>query len=89
MQKTGGGLYLHNWLHAQNNRSVNADRPNIGQDSVNCTCLDDFNIPFSESPEAIIQIPATKQIEFVAAAIPSIPIAPHYFHSLRGPPLKA
>jgi hypothetical protein len=89
MQKTGGGLYLHNWLHNQNDHSVNTDLPAIGQNGLSCTCLDDFNIPFSESPEIVIQIPVVVQIEFTVASIPSILISPKFFPSLRGPPQTA
>ena len=86
MQKTGGGLYLHNWLHAPNGRLANSGLPAIGQDALSCTCLDDFYIPFSETPEQVVQIPATIQIEFVTVPILSIPFAQKFFHSLRGPP---
>jgi hypothetical protein len=91
MLKAGGGLYLHNWLHAQNKEhtSLSSDILAVGQSTVACTCIDDFYIPFIAAPEQIIQAPERTKTEFVASLISLIPASSKSFHLLRGPPLNA
>lgn len=89
MLKAGGGLYLHNWLHAQNKVHVTSDIPAVGQNTVACTCIDDFLIPFIETPEQIIQARGTIENEFVPSLISLIPSSSKLFYLLRGPPMKA
>lgn len=87
--KAGGVLVLHDWLHAQSNVSRSTDIPGVGQKGITCTCIDDFYVPFTETPEQVVQIPDPIRIEFVASLTSSIPSFSKFFHSLRGPPLKA
>jgi hypothetical protein len=89
MQKAGMGLYLHNRLHTQKNIPSSSDTPAIGQNAIGCTCIDDFYLPFVEAPEQLVKTPCTIRIEFVASLISFIPSSSKFFHSLRGPPLKA
>ena|SRR5882724_2002478 len=89
MQKAGAGLYLHNWLHSQKNIPSSSGAPVIGQNTIACSCIDDFYVPFAETPEQLVQAPYTIKIEFVASLISFIPSSSKFFHSLRGPPLKA
>ena len=89
--KAGGGLYLHNWFHAQNkvHTSSLSDTLAVGQITVACTCIDDFYIPFIAEPEQIVQAPCTIKNEFVASLISVIPSSSKSFHLLRGPPFNA
>jgi len=93
MLKAGGGLYLHNWLHAQNKvhtfSSSSSDILAMGQDNIACTCIDDFYIPFIAVPEQILQAPGRIKDEFVVSLISLIPSSSKSFHLLRGPPLNA
>jgi hypothetical protein len=86
MLKVGGGLYLHNWLHAQNAASASSGLPALGNATSHCTCIDDFYIPFTEAPEQIVQAPAAIRTAFIAPPKFLIPFFPKFFHSLRGPP---
>src|SRR5258705_13645897 len=88
VQKTIGGLYLHNWLHAQNNSSgsLASHSPAIIAHTGNCTCIDDFYIPFTETPQQFIQPIPVIETGFVAVLQFSIPFTVKFFHSLRGPP---
>ena len=88
MLKAGGGLYLHNWLHSQKNIPASSNTPAIGQNAIACSCIDDFYIPFDETPEQPVQTPSTIKIEFVTSLTSLIPSS-KFFHSLRGPPQKA
>jgi hypothetical protein len=88
LQKTSGGLYLHNWLHSQTNASPNTapGLPVIIPDRGSCTCIDDFYIPFTETAEQAIQPIPVIETGFVAVLQFSFPSGLKIFHSLRGPP---
>ena len=88
LQKTSGGLYLHNWLHSQPNTSRNtaSDLPVIIPDPGTCTCIEDFYIPFTETAEQVIQPIPVVETGFVAVLQFSFPFELKFFHSLRGPP---
>jgi hypothetical protein len=89
MLKAGGGLYLHYWLHSQKSATASSGTTAISQNPLTCTCIDDFNIPFTETPGQVVQKPGSIKIEFVASLASLIPSFSKFFHSLRGPPLKA
>jgi hypothetical protein len=86
MQKTVGGLYLHDWFHTQNNNCTSHELPTITERIASCTCIDDFYTPFAESPEQIIQAVPEIKTSFVAILDLPIPFSSRVFHSLRGPP---
>src|SRR5258706_8799189 len=88
MQKTCGGLYLHNWLHSQNNpsKSSASHLPDIATDPGKCACIDDFYLPFTETPEQFIQPIPVIETGFVSVFKFSIPFEVKIFLSLRGPP---
>lgn len=84
-QKIAGGLYLHNWLHdSKQFSSVAHNRVSLSQ--ANCTCIDDFYVPFTEpvifSPEA----PVCAQAGYFSLRELTLPVIVKYFHSLRAPP---
>ena len=85
-QKMVGGLYLHNWLHGSGNIAFHLP----GEKAIspyNCSCIDDFNIPFTEPATVYIDIPS--RIHNAIYAIPeiSLPVVTRFYHSLRGPPV--
>ena len=89
MQKAGGGLYLHNWLHSQKSIPASSGTPAIGHNTLGCTCIDDFYTPFTETPGQVHQKTGPIKIEFVPSVRSLIPSSSKSFHLLRGPPLKA
>ncbi|MGC4035180.1 MAG: hypothetical protein QM764_04400 [Chitinophagaceae bacterium] len=85
MQKIAGGLYLHNWLHIPKNVATVAHSDKIiGQ--YNCSCIDDFYVPFTEAQTFSVQTPFTIQENYFVNAVNQLPVVGKHFHSLRGPP---
>jgi len=89
MQKTGGSLFLHEWLHVQNKNCSSHEFPAYSLISVGCSCIDDFYTPFAETPDPVIQPTIGLKTAFFAIPDLSIPFSPEIFHSLRGPPASA
>jgi hypothetical protein len=85
-QKMGAGLYLHNWLHLKNcKQSSQSGGTNVI--NYNCTCVDDFSMPFAESLEPVTQTISSAEIEFISFHKFLAPFSPTFFNSLRGPPV--
>ena len=84
-QKVGGGLYLHNWLHANvcKEKSQSADARVTGY---NCSCIEDFSMPFADNPETVYQRVPLIETEFVPSGNSFVPFSSILFHSLRAPP---
>jgi hypothetical protein len=85
-QKIGIGLYLHNWLHVKNSKQ-SSQPGSVNVVSYNCTCVDDFSMPFAENPEKVSQIIPSIRFEFNPSYKSLIPLSSTFFYSLRGPPL--
>jgi len=85
-QKVGGGLYLHNWLHANNCRQSTHTAGQVVS-GYNCSCIDDFSMPFAENSEAIVQTISFPEAEFISFYKFSIPFSSAPFNPQRGPPL--
>ena len=83
-QKIGGGLYLHNWLHSNNCRETQSTGTNVS--GYNCSCIDDFSMPFAENPETIVQTISSTEAEFISFYKFLVPLSPALFNSQRGPP---
>src|SRR5678815_1310103 len=84
-QKIGGGLYLHNWLHANACKQYS----HTGSETVsgyNCSCIDDFSMPFSDNEEKTPQLVIPIKTEFTPSYNSLIPFSSTFFHSLRAPP---
>src|SRR5262245_46238354 len=83
-QKVGGGLYLHNWLHANacKQYSHTAGETVSGY---NCSCIDDFSMPFADNEEKISQPAIPVKTEFTPSYNSLIPFSSRFFHSLRAP----
>jgi hypothetical protein len=86
-QKIGLGLYFHNLAHPTTAHASTTDGPISEKASnINCSCIDDFLLPFTE-PSAEITIPVnTPEVPFISFYQTYIPQDSHFFHSLRGPP---
>jgi hypothetical protein len=87
-QKAGGGLYLHNWLHS--NTCKQSPHP-AGEvvSGYNCSCIDDFSMPFADNPEKVYQPASSMEIEFVPSYQSFVPFSSPLFQSLRAPPFAS
>ena len=86
-QKIAGGLYLHNWLHGTRSISLAShDDKIISQ--YNCSCIDDFYVPFTEPLKISLQAPFPAQVDFFLVHELALPVVAKYFHSLRAPPVS-
>lgn len=86
-QKMGMSLYLHNWLHASKQHS-SSSTPLPGQEiQFACGCINDFNLPLTETTLPVLQVPVTTVTIPHTAPVFSIPTVFKYFHSLRAPPI--
>jgi hypothetical protein len=84
-QKVGGGLYLHNWLHAKacTETSQSSGAKVTGY---NCSCIDDFSMPFADHAEKVSQPDIAITTEYIPSYQSVIPFSSTFFHSLRAPP---
>jgi len=87
-QKAGGGLYLHNWLHASACKQF-AHTAGEVVSGYNCSCIDDFSMPFADNPEKVYQPVSSMEIEFVLSRQSFVPFSAKFFHSLRAPPFAS
>jgi hypothetical protein len=88
-QKMGVGLYLHNWLHASKQHTTSS-KPVSGREiQFACGCINDFNLPFTETTVPSIEVPVTIVNQPHPAPNLTIPAVFKSFHSLRGPPVLA
>ncbi|MEO7984749.1 MAG: hypothetical protein ABI688_11780 [Bacteroidota bacterium] len=87
-QKAGAGLLLHNLFHTNSaERNIpgheNKDDTNA---NYNCSCVDDFLMPFAGAEEPIFSQPLSSiEIPFLFFA-DKIPFHTPVFSFLRGPP---
>jgi hypothetical protein len=84
-QKIGGGLYLHNWLHAKNFQQP-FQSTGAHVTGYSCNCVDEFSMPFIGAPEKLPQIIAPIQCEHFVSYKLAIPFSTHRYYLLRGPP---
>jgi hypothetical protein len=84
-QKVGGGLYLHNWLHA-NACKETSQSTTAKVTGYNCSCIDDFSMPFADNPETVYQRVPLIETEFVQSGNSFVRFSSIFFHSLRAPP---
>src|SRR6266536_2923787 len=88
IQKMGGGLYLHNYLHSINTiEQNNAAQVQFSNVNYNCNCLDDFYLPFTEPFHETISFIAVSHQSFNPSYIQSACTFFRIFNSLRGPPV--
>lgn len=85
-QKMGVSLYLHNWLHAPKQHSTSSQPLSSQEIQFACGCINDFNLPFTETTVPSIEAPVTTVNRPYTVPVFSIPTVFKYFHSLRAPP---
>jgi hypothetical protein len=84
-QKVAGGLYLHNWLHtSKNTAALTHGEKAISQ--FNCSCIDDFYVPFTEPVEFSVEPPLLVPSDYFIITEQGLPVVSKHFSSLRGPP---
>jgi len=84
-QKAGAGLFFHNLLHT-NAEKNSAKGQGDNSVSYNCTCLDDFLMPFDDHQQVLVSPPLTSFITTVSFFKADIPFRSTGRSSLRGPP---
>src|SRR5687768_18493981 len=82
-QKMGMSLYLHNWLHAATQHTTSSKPVTSQEIQFACGCINDFNLPFTDSFVPAIQVPVITVNRLHATPVFSIPAVYKYFHSLR------
>src|SRR3982751_248955 len=86
-QKMGMSLYLHNWLHTPK-QHASSSQPVSGQEiQFACGCINDFNLPFTETTVPAIQAPVMAVKASHGTPVLHIPTVFKYYHSLRAPPV--
>ncbi|WP_205511217.1 hypothetical protein [Longitalea arenae] len=88
-QKMGMSLHLHNWLHAPGKHNTPSKPISSQEIQFACGCINDFNLPFTETTVPAITPPVAVKNPPQAAPVFSIPAVYKYFHSLRAPPVLA
>ena len=84
-QKVAGGLYLHNWLHGSKSIAV-LSHGSKAISQYNCSCIDDFYVPFTEPAEFSVERPLLVPTDHLTINEQELPVVAKYFPSLRGPP---
>ena len=90
-QKSGLGLYLHNWLHQNKNHAAsNPATRAFNTIQQTCSCIDDTLRPLTGSHDIIeIKIPEKYFPTFYDCYYAPILSPTKIFYGLRGPPAKA
>jgi len=87
-QKMGMSLYLHNWLHASSQHTSSSSKPLSGQEiQFACSCINDFNLPFTETTVPELPAPVIIVHKPHSAPVYSFQAVTKYFRSLRAPPV--
>ncbi|MBS1607939.1 MAG: hypothetical protein JSS70_04000 [Bacteroidetes bacterium] len=84
-QKIAGDLYLHNLLHSTKNNAVVAHGSKVIS-QYNCSCIDDFYAPFTQSVKCSVEHPQFLTISHIVKNEQKIIFRSTLFTSLRGPP---
>ena len=90
-QKAGAGLFLHNLFHSTtaDNKVPEQDNEKNTGFSYNCTCIDDFLMPFDGSEEIVYSAPVSNWIAPDTFFEDRIPFYTSILSSPRGPPAIA
>ena len=86
-QKMGMSLFLHNWLHAASQHSASSKPISSQEIQFACGCINDFNLPLTETSLPEIQAPVVIVHQQHAEPVFTITAVSKYFHSLRAPPV--
>jgi hypothetical protein len=87
-QKSGLGLYLHNWLHQNKNPSISySARQAFNTVQLKCNCIDDALRPLKTAINVFeIKTPEKKLFSFHNEHSSSLSPFTKLFQPLRGPP---
>lgn len=88
-QKAGAGLFLHNLLHntaANDKIPGEQENENNKKFSYNCSCIDDFLLPFDGANPPVYSQPVLVFAILVTFFEDHISFHTPVFSSLRGPP---
>ena len=87
-QKAGTGLLLHSLFHTNTESTKKAGQENEQgkQLSYNCTCIDDFLMPFVEAEQPIYSQPVSDHSVILIIDEETIPFYTSTLSFLRGPP---
>jgi len=83
-QKAGAGLFYHDLFHKISSTELPAGHEK--EISYNCTCIDDFLMPFAETVTASDAAPVSKYITVVEVYKELLLFQTSVHSSLRGPP---
>lgn len=86
LQKSAGGLLLHDWLHIQKESVSYNSETSVTETPATCTCIDDFCLPFTETATHITEPLPLIHNSFVEARVSFVTVSPLSLPSLRGPP---
>jgi hypothetical protein len=82
-QKTGFGFFYHNWQHSKNCNTTAPVSPTV---ATNCTCIDDFSMPFTETADQKIDPAPVFLQDFSDVLFVSVFTTICFYNSLRAPP---
>ena len=87
-QKAGTGLLLHNLFHSttENTKIPGQENEKGKQLGYNCTCIDDFLMPFAEAEQPICSQPVSDHSAIFIIDEETIPFYTSILSFLRGPP---
>src|SRR5258706_9457382 len=87
-QKAGAGLFLHNLFHSTtaNNKIPGQENEKSKEFNYNCTCIDDFMMPFDGSEEPVYSPPVSTRIIPETFFEDRIPFYNSILSTPRGPP---
>lgn len=88
LQKSGGGLFLHNLLHTTNSSNEFPGKEKRQSNEINyaCSCIDDYLMPFDEATKPTCLKVVSNHIIPATFFEDRIPFQTIILSSLRGPP---
>ena len=83
-QKAGAGLFYHDLFHKISSAELPAGHQK--EISYNCTCIDDFLMPFTGSETSVFTVPVSDYSIKVEIFVSRLAFQTSIQSSLRGPP---
>lgn len=87
--KAGAGLFLHDLLHKniENNKHAQQENKKDQNTNYNCTCIDDFLMPFTGGEQLVIFQPIPGVADLFTIFKEKFTFHTLVYSSLRGPPV--
>ncbi len=87
--KAGAGLFLHDLLHSNtaNNKLPQQENKKDKDTNYNCTCIDDFLMPFAGSEQIVFAQPMLSVAVLFTLVEEKITFHTPVYSFLRGPPV--